>query len=170
MRNRRASDCGVRRDGAGADNRAALRAHYRDSSRLAKRQALFDFVDPSRSSGPPPLETVAWSGYEAVLDAGCGNGVWTAAVRPLVSSVVGLDLSRGMLGDATAKLADAAFVNGDVVALPFADASFDVVLCFWVLHHVPDQPAAVAEFARVLRSDGTLLATANSGQRRPVDR
>src|SRR2546423_13370162 len=98
MRNRRASDCGVRRDGAGADNGAALRAHYRDSSRLAKRQALFDFVDPSRSSGPPPLETVEWSGHEAVLDAGCGNGVWTAAVRRLVSSVVGLGPSPRMLG------------------------------------------------------------------------
>ena len=47
----------------------------------------------------------------------------------------------------------------DVTRLSMADASLDAVACFDVLEHVPDYRAALHEFARVLREDGTLLAT-----------
>ena len=148
-----------------------VRAHYRDESKLVKRQALFEFGDPARSHGPGVFDVIDWSGHEVVLDAGCGNGVWTAAVASRVESVVGLDTSLGMLGEVRAKLGSAAaLVNADVLTLPFADATFDVVLCFWMLYHVPDHTAALREFSRVLRPQGTLLAVTNSAERSCVDR
>jgi SAM-dependent methyltransferase len=48
-------------------------------------------------------------------------------------------------------------VECEAQALPFPDASFDLVLGHAVLHHLPDLPAAFAEFRRVLRPGGTLL-------------
>ena len=49
---------------------------------------------------------------------------------------------------------------GDVTALGFDDGSFDAVISFDVLEHVPDYPAALGEFARILRSGGSLVLTA----------
>jgi SAM-dependent methyltransferase len=53
--------------------------------------------------------------------------------------------------------ADAAMVQGDVTALPFADGSFDLILCSHVLEHVPDDAAAAAEIFRVLAAPGVAL-------------
>ena len=50
-------------------------------------------------------------------------------------------------------------VNGDALALPFADGAFDRVIAAEVLEHVPDDRAAMAELARVLRPGGTLAVT-----------
>ncbi|MDQ3896159.1 MAG: class I SAM-dependent methyltransferase, partial [Actinomycetota bacterium] len=50
-------------------------------------------------------------------------------------------------------------VNGDAIALPFADGSFDRVIAAEVLEHVVDDRAAMAELARVLRPGGTLAVT-----------
>jgi ubiquinone/menaquinone biosynthesis C-methylase UbiE len=50
---------------------------------------------------------------------------------------------------------------GDVQALPFGDAEFDVVVANFMLYHVPDVHRALAELARVLRSGGSLVAATN---------
>jgi SAM-dependent methyltransferase len=50
----------------------------------------------------------------------------------------------------------------DVQELPFADASFDVVVAAWMLYHVPDLNRGIAEFVRVLRPGGRLVAATNS--------
>lgn len=150
----------------------ARQANYSSGLNLAKRQALFAFVDVERSVGAAPLDLMEWSGREQVLDAGCGNGMWskTLADRFGVRAITGLDLSAGMLKDARTDIGAAVpLAAGDVQALPFADHRFDVVLCFWMLYHVPDHSAAVAEFHRVLRPGGHLLATTNSSVRRSLD-
>jgi SAM-dependent methyltransferase len=56
----------------------------------------------------------------------------------------------------------AACVNGDALHLPFPDATFDRVICSEVLEHIPDDTAAMAELARVLRPGGVLAATVPS--------
>jgi SAM-dependent methyltransferase len=149
------------------------RENYASAANLVKRQALFDFPDPERSSGSPVLEHMGWTGTERVLDAGCGNGMWIRAVseRFGVRSVVGLDLSLGMLDDTRRVLGPGApLVAGDIQRLPFPDASFDVILCFWMLYHVPDHQQALEECCRVLRSGGHVLATANvTASPRPFD-
>lgn len=94
-----------------------------------------------------------------VLDVGCGDGrllVWLARRAALATGVDPdpAQLARARAADATARLARAA---GE--ALPFADASFEVVLHVNSLHHVPPdrQPAALAETARMLRPGGDLV-------------
>jgi SAM-dependent methyltransferase len=84
--------------------------------------------------------------------------------------VVGLDLSLGMLDDARMLGVPPPLVAGDIQSLPFSDESFDVVLCFWMLYHVPNHQQALEECRRVLRPGGHLLATANvAASQRPFD-
>lgn len=100
---------------------------------------------------------------ERVLDAGCGNG------RPILARLadgvdaVGLDHSRGMLRVAREHVA-APLVQGDMTRLPFATASFDAIVAYWSLIHLPlaDHPTATEEFARVLRPGGRALVCEGS--------
>jgi ubiquinone/menaquinone biosynthesis C-methylase UbiE len=95
---------------------------------------------------------------ERVLDAGCGTGYLAAGLRrarPDVT-VVGSDLSAGMV--TSAREAGAwPLVQGDATRLPFGDAAFDLVVCRGVLHHLPDVPAALREWRRVLAPDGAVV-------------
>jgi SAM-dependent methyltransferase len=95
------------------------------------------------------------------LDIGCGTGALCAAImdRCSPSSVAGVEPSDGFLETAKANLAGgAALHRGSATAIPFGDASVDVVVSGLVLNFVPDQRAALLEMARVTRSEGTIAA------------
>jgi SAM-dependent methyltransferase len=92
----------------------------------------------------------------ALLDVGGGTGNYARALggegwRPLVA-----DRSREMLAHAAAK--GLPTVQADAQALPFPDGTFHAVMLVSMLHHVEDQPAALAEARRVLRPGGRLAA------------
>ena len=97
---------------------------------------------------------------EAVLDVACGTGVVavTAALRGAV--VKGLDLAPALLVDArrNAGWVDAPieFLEGDVEALPYPDASFDVVLSQFGHMFAPRPEVAIAEMLRVLKPGGRI--------------
>lgn len=95
-----------------------------------------------------------------VLDAGCGVG-WGSAVLlgAGAESVTGLDLAAEAVERARADVSDAEFVEGNLLDLPFEDASFDVVVCFEALEHTGDTAATIDQLARVLRADGVLLVS-----------
>ena len=97
---------------------------------------------------------------EVVLDAGCGTGWLAAGLRRAAPHVhaIGADLSWGMLGRARSAGAWP-LVQGDAQRLPIRDGSVDVVVSRGVLHHLPDVPAALAEWRRVLRPGGAVVVT-----------
>src|SRR5579863_6361463 len=94
-----------------------------------------------------------------VLDVGTGTGSNLRMLRELgFTGVTGLDDSDEAIRFCASKGFD--YVRkGDICAMPFADASFDLVLATDVIEHVDDDRRAVAEIARVLRSDGVALVT-----------
>jgi arsenite methyltransferase len=100
---------------------------------------------------------------ERVLDAGCGPGFYVAETLERVGaqgSVVGVDGSGAMLALAAERCRghdNVAFHEGDVTALPVADADFDRALSVQVLEYVADIPAALGELRRVLRPGGRVL-------------
>src|SRR5262245_54026470 len=117
-------------------------------------------------------EELARTGAESlrgrVLDAGCGNGtILTRVLRRLTTArFVGIDISHGMLQRAHARTqrepAVQGFVQGNLVALPFASSSFDGIACLEVVLHLPSKDAiggALAELSRVLRPGGVLVIT-----------
>jgi demethylmenaquinone methyltransferase/2-methoxy-6-polyprenyl-1,4-benzoquinol methylase len=94
---------------------------------------------------------------DAVLDACCGTGdLALACVRAGAGSVVGLDFSPRMIEHARRKAAAIAWVEGDALALPFDDASFDAATVGFGIRNVASLEGALAELARVLRSGGWL--------------
>jgi SAM-dependent methyltransferase len=95
----------------------------------------------------------------SVLDVACGTGIVarTAADRMAgTGRVVGLDLNHGMLAVARRARPDLEWRQGDVASLPFADGSFDAVLCQMALMFFPDRVRAVREMARVGRPGGVV--------------
>jgi demethylmenaquinone methyltransferase/2-methoxy-6-polyprenyl-1,4-benzoquinol methylase len=93
------------------------------------------------------------------LATGTGDIAFGLAVRG--AEVVGLDVTRRMIDLARAKNVSGCrvrFLVGDMVALPFPDASFDVVTVGYGLRNVPDLAAAIDEAARVLRPGGRVLS------------
>lgn len=119
------------------------------------------------------LDLVAIDPHAAVLDAGCGAGaiLLPAAHRAPLGHVVGIDQSPAMLDRCRADVSDAGLrvylARGDAQRLPFADASFDLVMMNHMLYHVPDIPAALAEARRVLKPGGAFLAATNSVDNMP---
>jgi demethylmenaquinone methyltransferase/2-methoxy-6-polyprenyl-1,4-benzoquinol methylase len=91
-----------------------------------------------------------------VLDACCGTGDLALAARASGADVVGLDFSERMLERARAKSGDVEWVRGDVLALPFDDATFDAVTVGFGVRNVDDLEAGLRELRRVLRTGGKL--------------
>jgi SAM-dependent methyltransferase len=99
-----------------------------------------------------------------VLDAGCGSGWGTALLAEAgAASVAGLDADEQAVESARRRTDGLAaeVQRGELAALPFDDASFDLVLCFDTIDRVADPDAALEELRRVLRADGTLLISAS---------
>jgi SAM-dependent methyltransferase len=107
------------------------------------------------------LDPVDWSNISAVLDAGCGPGAYVPHVRERLGPR-GLYVAADISFERVTHIEMAAPVCADVVALPFADGSFDAVMAMHMLYHVGDIPAGLRELRRVLRNDGTLLVSTNS--------
>lgn len=94
-----------------------------------------------------------------VLDIAVGTGLLAREAHGIVQPgglVVGLDPSFGMLAEARASLT-LPLVQGKAEALPFVDASFDVVTMGYALRHMADFASVFAEFRRVLKPGGKLL-------------
>lgn len=99
---------------------------------------------------------------ERVLDVACGTGIVARLALEAVGpqgQVTGLDMNPAML--AVAKSAEATgrvrWIEGSAQALPFDDASFDVVLCQHGLQFFPDRQQALGEMRRVLVPGGRAL-------------
>ena len=122
------------------------------------------------------LERAAPQPGERVLDVACGTGVVARLVAPQVGptgTVVALDMNPAMLAVArsvlTAEGAAIVWQEGSALALPFAEADFDLVLCQQGLQFFPDRVAALREMRRVLRPDGRVALSVNQAlQDNPV--
>jgi ubiquinone/menaquinone biosynthesis C-methylase UbiE len=97
------------------------------------------------------------------LEIGAGTGYFTLNLlrAGLIGEATCSDISPGMLAtlreNARSLGLEVATEKADAERLPFADASFDLVLGHAVLHHIPDLPRAFGEFERVLAPGGTIL-------------
>ena len=92
-----------------------------------------------------------------ILDAGCGEGFYLAAIREMGGTrPIGLDADAARVRKSKVRLS-ATGVSGDLRSLPFPDGSFDRVLLSEVLEHVDDDLRALREAFRVL-SPGGLVA------------
>ena len=95
-----------------------------------------------------------------VLDAGCGAGAQSMFLVRSGAIVSAIDLSSAI--DSAARISDlksTSLAQGDIAHLPFADGTFDIVYCEGVLQHAQATEPILAEFFRILKPGGLLLAT-----------
>ena len=101
---------------------------------------------------------------EHVLDIGCGAGMDTLVAAQMVGAggtVTGIDMTPAMVAKARRSVAETGLANvtiveGSAEELPFASASFDVVISNGVIDLIPDKDAVFSEIARVLRPGGRI--------------
>jgi SAM-dependent methyltransferase len=109
---------------------------------------------------------------ETMLDLGCGFGRHAFEAARRGALVIALDAGHDEVegvgamftamrtaGELSRETSHAAAVQGDALHLPFADATFDRVICSEVLEHIPDDLGAMRELTRVLRPGGTMAVT-----------
>src|SRR5205085_6183538 len=89
-------------------------------------------------------------GCKHILDAGCGNGRYTRFLLRHAdrdAAITAFDLSQRMLKRARRRLglSRVTHVAADLTRLPYADGSFDAVVCGWVLEHLPDPRPGLCE-------------------------
>ena len=86
-----------------------------------------------------------------ILDIGCGSSV----ILQSLNNAIGLDVQQNKLR--YMRRYDVPLVRASITALPFADESFDCLVCSQVIEHIPADPAIFTEFVRVLRPGGLLI-------------
>ena len=145
---------------------------YATSSRLQTRISIHE----KYSRNKQPFGEWIVSHYhlqpgEKVLELGCGTGsMWQNVALPDGCHVTMTDLSSGMLETArhnTVHLG-AAYAVCDAMAIPYKDASFDVVIANMMLYHVPDIQKALMEIRRVMKPEGRFFA-ATAGEHGAVE-
>ena len=131
--------------------------------KAAQREGWGLFSPLATFTTPAAAMLVSFAGVSAgqrVLDVACGTGVVAVTAAGVGARVDGLDLSPALLIDArrNAEIAQASidFREGDVEALPYADASFDVVLSQFGHMFAPRPALAVSEMLRVLKPGGRI--------------
>lgn len=107
------------------------------------RQAVVDAFDPQAG--------------QRILDLAAGTGTSSEPLRRRGAFVVPCDFSQGMLAVGKERRPDLAFVAGDGLQLPFADASFDGVTISFGLRNLHDTEAGLAELWRVTRPGGLIV-------------
>ena len=110
-----------------------------------------------------------------ILDVGCGPGHLAFELADRGLEVTGVDLDPGMIHQAVARgdtrdedTPHPTFLVANAAALPFEDATFDLVVSTLSTHHWDDVPAGLRELARVVRPEGRILIWELAGRTIPL--
>lgn len=134
---------------------AFVAGHYGERAR--------DYVSSAVHSSGGDLDQIEavlrGMGTARVLDLGCGGGHVSYRAAPHVAEVVACDVTESMLAAVAETAAERGLVNiitrqAAAEELPFSDASFDVVLCRFTVHHWQDMEAGLRQARRVLKPGG----------------
>ena len=137
--------------------------NYKTPDKLNTRISIHDKYSENRQGFSAWLfQNMQLKENMRILEVGCGTGqLWSSNydLIPAGCRITLTDSSAGMIDSVKQTFGTKNFFEYAVVdaqALPFDEASFDVVIANMVMYHVPNRNRAFSEFARVLKSDGTV--------------
>lgn len=136
-------------------------AFYRQSLSFTPASIVSRFLD-ARTAALERL--IDCRPEDRLLDVGCGSGVHMIRFLPRCAHVAGVDYSDAMIALARRTLEDSSRSNwelrvADAAKLPFQSDSFDTIIAMGLLDYVPNAPAVLAEFSRVLKKGGKVVLT-----------
>jgi ubiquinone/menaquinone biosynthesis C-methylase UbiE len=117
------------------------------------------FAELTSQSVNAALDAAAVESDKKILDVCCGPGMIAAAAIARGAQTVGIDFSAAVVKIANTNVPDAEFHEGDAQSLPFADNSFDAVVCGFGIIHTPDPIIALSEMHRVLKRGGRIAVS-----------
>ena len=123
-------------------------AHYSDT-----------FASATRLFADGLLDAVTCGPGQRILDIACGPGPVSSLATMRGAQVTGIDFSAAMVAEARRRNPGISFEQADAESLPFADGSFDAVVCGFGVHHFASPVRALAEARRVLRPGGQFAFT-----------
>ncbi|HKQ85319.1 MAG TPA: class I SAM-dependent methyltransferase [Candidatus Acidoferrales bacterium] len=138
-----------------AENKDLVREQFTKTA-----QVFGDYAVAARGTEAAKLGEMVGAGKsESAIDIACGAGTLALRFARLARWVCGIDLTPAILARAKHTAAAEGLFNldfalADAHRLPFADASLDIAVTSYALHHMPDAPRAIAEMARVVRRGG----------------
>ncbi len=162
------------------ENKDASPGDDRDATILHQQEHFDWYADNPRQTYSQYEQLSFWQALDAitferwrrqirpgsrVLDIGCAQGRSTFKLLDPHIDVVGLDISKSLVRQALERAAPRArvtFLVADATALPFDDESFDYVLTYGVLHHLPDPASVCRDISRVLKRGGTFFTSENN--------
>jgi demethylmenaquinone methyltransferase/2-methoxy-6-polyprenyl-1,4-benzoquinol methylase len=105
---------------------------------------------------------------DAALDVGTGTGVLIPLLLGYTGAITAIDSAEKMIEVARGKFEGRGinFIHGDALEYPFADASFDHIICYSVFPHFDDKPLAIARLAEKLKPGGLLSVLHSSSKER----
>jgi len=106
------------------------------------------------------LKALALTREMALLDVGCGSGLFCELATNVGSSVMGLDASSALLDLARRHVSHATFFEGEMEELPFVEKTFDVLTALNSLQHAASPLRALVDARRVLKRGGRLAIAA----------
>jgi 2-polyprenyl-3-methyl-5-hydroxy-6-metoxy-1,4-benzoquinol methylase len=141
------------------DPKDIVRTGY-DQVSYAYRAAAFDYEHSCYQACLSWLER-RLSPASAILDLGCGCGIPVAQVLSRRHEVLGIDISPVQIERARRQVPTAWFLCADMSALDFAPHTFDAVVTFYSIIHLPleERPALLAKVAQWLTPQGCWLAS-----------
>jgi SAM-dependent methyltransferase len=136
---------------------------FRDFERAAHSRNAATYLDlftvVTDRANAPLLDAARVGRGTRLLDVAAGPGRMTQAGAVRGAKAIGVDLAPAMVAIARGLYPEIEFREASADALPFADASFDAVVCAFGLGHFPDAERVIAEFRRVLAPQGTVAST-----------
>lgn len=131
-----------------------------DAFRRAMAPTRAEIAAMALSSNAKIVQQLLAGAHGRALDVGCGNGKFTRLLAGLFTEVSGIDVKAKKIDEAKAAAAEANvaidFRVASAEAMPYPDASFDMVAFSNSLHHTPHPDVALGEAARVLKPSGLL--------------
>lgn len=148
---------------------------YASADKLHARWDLYQFAIPRIDTHQTGIDHLQLKGNENILEVGCGDGSVLVNLRRggHTGKLIGLEINAGMFRESVAAQKNAnlqppiEFIVGSADNLPFPDQSFDSMLAFFMLYHMPDIQKTLYEWKRVLRDGGTVLVATGSSFSRP---
>ena len=141
---------------------------YADLTNLNSRWKLYDSVLPKVNIHGEGISSLDLSGIEDILEVGCGAAENLTGLRQRghKGKLIGCDINP-VLFEKAAKDPSLQFYTNSADALPFEANSFDAILAYFMLYHLPDVSKTLEEWNRVLKPDGRIVVSTFSSNNLP---